>query len=71
MIASVEDSLGVPSPEELAQEGTEGHGLDQETCRLADGKCLVYCSIIVVQSDYPVMISHAQIWWNMMYLQKI
>ena len=40
VIASVEDSLGVPSPEELALKETEGSGMDQETCRLADGECL-------------------------------
>ena len=46
MIASVEDSLGVPSPEELAtEEGTEGLSIDQETCRLAEGLCCTYSSL--------------------------
>ena len=35
VIASVEDSLGVPSPEEIAQQDTQ---VDQETCRLAEGE---------------------------------
>lgn len=34
MIASVEDSLGVPSPEEFAQENIKA---DDETLRLAEG----------------------------------
>lgn len=42
VIASVEDTLGVPSPQELAQEGTEEDRLDQEVCRLADGECSPY-----------------------------
>ncbi len=41
VIASVEDSLGVLSPEDLAAlKETEGGGMDQETCRLADGECV-------------------------------
>lgn len=40
VIASVEDSLGVPSPEELAQGGTEEDDqLGQEVRRLAEGEC--------------------------------
>lgn len=36
MIASVEGSLGVPSPQELAQEEIEEKQLAEEVCRLAD-----------------------------------
>ena len=44
VIASVEDSLGVPSPEELAQGGTEEDDqLDPEVRRLAEGECSAYC----------------------------
>ena len=37
MIASVEDTLGLPSPEELAQGEEEDREVDEETKRLADG----------------------------------
>ena len=38
-IASVEDTLGVPSPQQLAEQGAEGSQLDSEVCRLAEGEC--------------------------------
>ena len=38
MIASVEDTLGLPSPQELAQEEEEGGQADEETSRLAEGE---------------------------------
>jgi len=38
VIASVEDTLGLPSPQELAQEKGEGGQVDEETSRLAEGE---------------------------------
>ena len=48
VIASVEDTLGLPSPQELADTAKEGEGEgeeeevkgDEETARLADGRLL-------------------------------
>lgn len=58
MIASVEDSLGVPSPQVMARDGSEGSGLDQETCRLADGESLwlvlyTYLSWLITSVVFP------------------
>ena len=48
MIASVEDSLGVPSPEEMALKEAEGGGMDKETCRLADGEGVCVYTVAVL-----------------------
>ena len=39
VIATVEDSLGVPSPEELAVTKEEAMKQDEETRRLAESEC--------------------------------